>query len=218
MEPQNLTDYYSRRASEYEAIYRRDDPVRQAEQRAIASTIQELFHNRRVLEVACGTGFWTEKLVEVAREICAVDASAEVLAVAKAKGLPPDRVRFLQADAYALETVEGTFDSGLANFWFSHIPKARLGEFLDGLHRRLGAGAVVFMADNMLVPGIGGELVTLPGSEDTFKLRELEDGSKHQVLKNYYDAEQLRQMLGPTVADLKIYIGQCFWWVSYRVV
>ena len=217
MGTQNLTEYYSRRASEYEAIYHRADPVRQAEQRAIASATQELFHNRRVLEVACGTGFWTEKIADVAREICAVDASAEVLAIAEAKGLPPDRVRFLQADAYALEAVEGTFDSGLANFWFSHIPKARLGEFLGGFHRRLGVGAVVFLADNVFVPGIGGKLVTLPGSADTFKLRALADGSKHQVLKNYYDAEQLRQILAPRVADLKIQIGQCFWRASYRV-
>jgi hypothetical protein len=67
------------------------------------------------------------------------------------------------------------------------------------------------------VPGVGGELITRPGVVDTFKLRELADGSKHEVLKNYYQASELRELLAPHSTGLEIHVGECFWRVSYYV-
>ena len=212
-----LITYYSRRAPEYDQMWRRDDPLRQREQSAIAAALKECFRKRRVLEVACGTGFWTSFMAEVADHICAIDASPEMLAIARGKSLPAQRVEFCLGDAYRLEKVFGDFNAGLANFWFSHIPKARISEFLAGFHRRVGAGAVVFMADNTYIAGVGGELVSRPGATDTFKLRELADGSKHQVLKNYYDAGQLHDLFGPMASSLEVQVGKCFWWVRYQV-
>jgi SAM-dependent methyltransferase len=133
-----LVDYYSRRAGEYDAIWRRADPQCQAEQAAIAGAIRESFVSRRVLEVACGTGYWTQFAAEVAEHICAIDASSAMRALARTKRYPPGRVTVTLADAYALAAVPGQFDAGLANFWLSHIPRARLEEFLDSIHRRVG--------------------------------------------------------------------------------
>lgn len=56
-----METYYDKRAEEYERIYFRNDPVRQAEQAALAKQMGSLFLNRKVLEVACGTCFWTER-------------------------------------------------------------------------------------------------------------------------------------------------------------
>jgi len=213
----SLVQYYRRRTQEYDRIWQRDDPLRQAEQTAVADALKDCLQHRHVLEVACGTGFWTGFAAEVAASVCAIDVAPEMLALAQARKLPPQCVQFRLGDAYALDKIPGDFDAGLANFWFSHIPKAQLQEFLTGFHRRIGAGAVVFMADNVYVPGIGGELMTHPGVADTYKLRELADGSKHQVLKNYYDAEEIREVLAPRSSNLEVRIGKCFWWVRYRV-
>ena len=84
-------------------------------------------------------------------------------------------------------------------------------DFLAGFHRRLGAGAVVFMADNLFVPGVGGERVTPPGSADTFKRRALADGSEHLVLKNNSSVEELRCLVSPHATELNIHLGACFW-------
>ena len=73
------------------------------------------------------------------------------------------------------------------------------------------------MADNRYVPGIGGQLITKLGIEDTFKLREGADGSKHEVLKNYYDRETLERLFSSQGSDLKIHEMQCFWSVQYMV-
>jgi ubiquinone/menaquinone biosynthesis C-methylase UbiE len=170
-----------------------------------------------VLEVACGTGVWTEVLVQVAEHITATDCSSRVLAQARKKNLDPKKVFFIEADAYDLSPVHGSFDSGFAGFWLSHIPKNRIHQFLSGFHSRLGKGALVFMCDNTFEEGRGGRLIREPGTQDTFKLRVLPDGSEHKVLKNYYDESSLHEIFSPLCRNLTIFEGKWFWWVSYNV-
>ena len=218
MKPENaLREYYNRRAPEYESIYHRDDPIRQNEQTAVATVMSEVLKGRSVLEVACGTGFWTEIAAQTARRIVAIDSSSEMLRIAQSKTVATGKVKFLQADAYALNSVPGKFDAGLANFWFSHIPKARLNEFLAGFHRRIGSSGAVFMADNVYISGVGGDFVARSGSEDSFKVRKLADGSRYLVLKNYYSEEEIRRALSLCTTDLSVHLGNCYWWVSYKI-
>ncbi|MCI0744119.1 MAG: class I SAM-dependent methyltransferase [Verrucomicrobia subdivision 3 bacterium] len=218
MAPDALTQYYSRRAPHYEEIWRRNDPVRHSEQLAIVNEIRRLFRGRRVLEIACGSGYWTQFAAETASSVCAIDTSEEMLALARAKDLRADRVEFRRADAHALDALAGEFDASLANFWFSHVPKARIPQFLADLNRRLCAGALVFMADNVFVDGLGGELLRPNDSADTFKLRTLPDGSTERVLKNYFDETELRTLFSDFADGLTITYGTCFWSVSYRTL
>jgi len=77
--------------------------------------------------------------------------------------------------------------------------------------------AAVFMIDNLNTPGYGGDFVQVPGSEDTFKLRELSDGSKHRVIKNYFESRELREILAPHARDVVIDRREHYWWLSYTV-
>ena len=216
-EDRNLLEYYKLRAKEYEYIYQRDDPVRQAEQLIITDAVRHCFQERNVLEVACGTGFWTWFLADVANHVTGIDASPEMLEIARKKGIPPHKVSFLVGDVYDLDSVPGEFNGGLCNFWFSHVPKARIPQFLEGFHRRLRANSVVFMADNMLVPGIGGELLSKDGEENTFKVRMSSSGAKYEIIKNYYTTDELQRIFEPWSKDLEVHSGYCFWWVKYMI-
>jgi len=129
----------------------------------------------------------------------------------------PTTVTLLAADAYDLPGVPGAFDAAIAMFWLSHVPRARLRVFLDGLHARLEPGAIVYMADNVHVPGVGGELLPADEAGDTYKLRRLSDGGRHRVLKNYYSAGELRQLFSPGASDLVVRAGSWFWSATYRV-
>lgn len=191
--------------------------MRQKELGDIAAAMKKALSGRSVLEIACGTGYWTAVAAKVAEDILAVDISEEMLSIAKGKEMPGDKVKFLRGDAYVLETISGEFNAGVANFWLLHVQKASLSNFLSGFHKRLGSGSVVFMADNVYIPGLGGKLINKPGCEDTFKIRELADGSRHEVVKNYYREEQLREIFEPLASNLKIMVGKCFWWLSYLV-
>jgi ubiquinone/menaquinone biosynthesis C-methylase UbiE len=213
----DIQEYYNQRARIYEEIYRRDDPVRQAELAAVAGYLAENLEDRRVLEIACGTGYWSERIARVVQHLTGIDRSAEMLEIAAAKALPVEKVHFVEGDAFALQEVDGEFDAALAVFWLSHLPKARIATFLEGMHRRIGPGARVVMADNMFNDGLGGEIIRPEGSEDTYKIRELPDGSRHQIVKNYYEEIDLREIFEPHGDDLEITIGRCYWWVSYLV-
>lgn len=210
-----LRDYYEQRAGEYDEIYGRADPLRQAEQNELAAALRAALAGRHVLEIACGTGYWTRAIADVAAQVVATDASEAMLKLARDKGLPPDKVTLRRADAYALADLPGSFDAAVACFWLSHVPRDRLPGFLAQLHARLARGAIVFLADNVFVPRLGGELLTRAGQADTFKRRTLRDGSVHEIVKNYYSADELRALLQPASQRLQLRSGQCFWWARY---
>jgi ubiquinone/menaquinone biosynthesis C-methylase UbiE len=170
---ENLQRYYDLRAEEYEHIYYRpDDPVRQEELSIIESEIPRLFAGRHVLEIACGTGYWTEILASVAESVVAIDTSPEMLKLASRREYSRTNIAFRQIDAYQLESLDQNFTGGMANFWFSHVPKSQIDEFLNGFHRSLQIGSPVLIADNILVPGLGGEFVERDDDENTYKLRQ----------------------------------------------
>jgi SAM-dependent methyltransferase len=212
-----VQEYYNRRAQEYEQIYRREEPLRQAELAELAKAMQAALSGRLVLEIACGTGYWTQIAARVARHITATDASAEMLEIARSKNISLDQVQFGYADAYDLASISDQFDAALVNFWLSHVPRLRLRRFLSGLHDRLCPGSTIFMADNAYVPGVGGEIVSFEGSVDTYKRRTLSDGSSHVILKNYYSSDELATMLSPFTEQVEITVGACFWWVVYTI-
>lgn len=210
-----LLAYYSARAREYEAIY--DKPERQPDLLRLAFLLREALVSRSVLELACGTGYWTERFAPVAARVFACDLSEEVLAIARTKPLPPNRVRFSKADAFAPPEPPFPCDAAFAGFWWSHIPRARLGEFLSGLHARLQPGAVVVFIDNRLVPGSNTPISRTADTGDTFQQRRLKDGSSREVLKNFPSRDELLAALPPEAVQPEVVELAYFWWLRYRV-
>src|SRR3954471_23313274 len=167
-----IIDYYSQRAPEYEEIYKREDPARQKELEQLSGKLIDAVSARTVLELACGTGYWTRIMAPVATSLTALDASLEMLEFARTKVELCGKVQILPGDAYKPAAVPGKFDAAVAMFWFSHVPRSRNDEFLTALNEKLGSGAVIFIADNVYVPGLGGELAHDTPSLDTYKLRK----------------------------------------------
>lgn len=117
--------YYSNRAKEYEAVYDRDDSVRQAEQFMLQQKLKELFYEKEVLEVACGTGYWTQYVAEVAESSIAVDYSEGVLDVAKAKELPKERVFFVKETHLSWEDSRKHFKEHMQTFGSHTLQKKK---------------------------------------------------------------------------------------------
>src|SRR5687768_2207006 len=97
----DLVTYYSARAAEYEKVY--DKPERQEDLRRLHEIVPAHFAGRHVLEVACGTGYWTRLIAPRAGSVTACDFSPEVLELARARQPAADRVAFVTADAFALD-------------------------------------------------------------------------------------------------------------------
>jgi ubiquinone/menaquinone biosynthesis C-methylase UbiE len=150
--------------------------------------------------------------------VTAVDVADEMLRIAESKKYrcPVD---FCRCDAFCLPFADDVFDGGIASFWLSHVPKARLGDFLSEFHRVLEKGARIFMMDNVYAQGVGGELITRMGDENTYKIRKLMDGSEHLVLKNYFSVDELVELLGDYASELRmvdVSSGKCYWHVVYE--
>jgi ubiquinone/menaquinone biosynthesis C-methylase UbiE len=212
LESSDLIEYYRRRAGEYEAIYA--IPERQSDLLILKKKLAELLKNARVLEVACGTGYWTKVISGAARSVTATDLAEEPMRLARAKTYARGNVTFTEADAYALPASLGTFDAALAGFWWSHVPRQRLAAFLASLRARLEPGARVLMMDNLFVPGDSTPLTEADPEGNTYQLRTLSDGSRFRVLKNYPSREELQALLPQPVhyRALKYY-----WLAQYQV-
>jgi ubiquinone/menaquinone biosynthesis C-methylase UbiE len=212
---ENLLAYYGQRAQEYEEIYQK--PERRVDLDQIRHWIREALAGHRILEVACGTGYWTEVVAPAAAAVTATDASAEVLEIARRKPYPSGRVQFSLADAYSLEQVEGSFSAGFAAFWCSHVPRERLRTFLAGFHRRLGPRAVVVLIDNRHVEGSSTAVSRVDESGNTYQQRRLKDGTVHEVLKNFPSRAELASALAPAATELTITELTYYWMARYRV-
>ncbi|NNE43353.1 MAG: class I SAM-dependent methyltransferase [Gemmatimonadetes bacterium] len=181
-----MLEYYGRRAREYDRIYTR--PERQADLALLVDAVQEAVAGRAVVEIVCGTGWWTQKMAGHAASIVATDGSPEVLDVARARGLP---VEFREADAFRPDGIEGAFDTLVAGFWMSHVPRADVSGFLADWHARLGAARVVLF-DNRYVEGRSSPVSRTDAAGDTYQRRRLDDGSEYEVRKNFPTADEIR--------------------------
>jgi len=207
-----LVDYYTQRAKEFERIY--EKPERQEELRALKEFVRATLAGRHVLEVACGTGYWTEAASASAASITAFDASEAVLEIARAKPIDPAKVRFLIGDAYRPPAFPRLFDGALVAFLWSHIPKARLGEFLRGLGAALAPGAVVVFLDNTYVEGDSTPVARRDADGNTHQLRRLENGSTFEVLKNYPTRRELRDATRVFAEDIELKWLKHYWWLK----
>ena len=186
-------DYYRERAPEYDQVYLKLE--RQEDLRSIRAWLPDILRGRRVLDVASGTGYWTDVFADSAASIVATDVNDVTLGVARNRRDWPPHVQFAVADAFDLARVTGDFNAAFVGFFWSHIPLARLDTFLCGLFGRLDDDAVVVFMDNLYVDGSNHPIVRTDDQGNTFQRRQLASGDEWEVLKNFPRMESLGSIL-----------------------
>lgn len=209
-----MRTYYAERAPEYDRIYAK--PERQADLRSMERWVAEALGGRAVLEVACGTGYWTQFIAPVATRMLSLDAAPETMRIAEGR-VAPGKVEFMVGDAYALPQTRRGFDAGFAGFWISHVPKSRLAAFLSGLHAALDARARVVLLDNRFVAGSSTAISECDAEGNTYQTRTLADGSAHRVLKNFPTESELREATAGMCRDFRYREWQYYWAIEYEV-
>src|SRR5262245_25176768 len=91
------------------------------------AVVDELRPTGAVLELACGSGVFTERLARHADTVTAVDASGAMLARNRSEVARPN-VRYVQADLFDWRP-DRTYDLVFFGFWLSHVPPARFDAF-----------------------------------------------------------------------------------------
>jgi SAM-dependent methyltransferase len=208
----DLADYYRERAREYDAVYRK--PERQQDLADLRDLLPSMTAGKRVLEIAAGTGYWTQVIATSALNVTATDLNPETLAVAAARDYGPAPVQLLTADAYRLDQVPGDFDLVFCGFWWSHIHRADIPRFLTGLGGRVAPGTTLLMLDNRYVAGSNHPITRVSEDGDSYQDRRLLDGRRYEVLKNFPDSARLAADLEPWATAFSYTELQYFWLVS----
>lgn len=165
-----------------------------------------------VLELACGPGVWTGQLLRFADELTAVDASPEMLALAKAR-THDERARFIEADLFGWMP-DRRYDVVFMGFWISHVPLERFESFWSFVADCLGQRGRVFFMDDWY--RTADELVEGPQSQAI--QRRLDDGTAYRIIKVPHEPADLERRLRKLGWDIAVSptTGPFYWGAGSR--
>jgi ubiquinone/menaquinone biosynthesis C-methylase UbiE len=179
-----VKEYYDLRAPYYDDWWvgaARDRPGWPEELAQALAAVASL-PSARTLDVACGTGYVTERLTG---EVVGLDQSAAMLDQARRR--LPDR-EFLQGDALSLPFPDGAFERIFTSYFYCHLVEDERVRFLAEARR---------VAPELVVLG------SRPGDDDEarerWEQRPLKDGSTWPVFKRVFDPDALAAELGGDV-------------------
>ncbi len=210
-----LETYYAKRASEYEQVYEKAE--RQDELEWLRRRIPVLFGGRTVLEVACGTGYWTQLIAKTAKKVYACDINEAVLEIARDKPIAKGRVEFFRADAVSLEGVDERCDAAFAGFWWSHVKKSGIERFVANLATRLAPGSIVAILDNTYVEGSSTAILRRDAEGNTYQKRKVLSGEEYEVLKNFPTADELREAVAPVAREAHLESLHYYWLLVFTL-
>ena len=211
----HLETYYSKRAAEYEQVYAK--PERQRELEWLRRRIPEIFRGRTVLEVACGTGYWTQFIAPAAKRVYAGDINEAVLEIAREKPIAPGKATFFKADAVSLEGVPPGCNAAFAGFWWSHVRKSGIAQFVANLAARLEPGSVVGILDNQFAEWSSTPLSRRDAEGNTYQMRSLANGEKFEVLKNFPGREELAAAVRPVAREAHLEELTYYWLLVFTL-
>jgi len=179
-----MREYYERRAPEYDDWWEgtglfaaRDRPGWPEEVAELIAALRAL-PPARTLDVACGTGFLTRHLPGA---VTGLDASAAMLAIARER-IPGGRV--VRGDALAPPFANGAFERVASGHFYGHLEPPDRACFLAAARRLAPELLVIDSARRADVPA------------ERIDTRVLNDGSRHEVFKRWFEPDELRAELG----------------------
>ena len=193
--------YYRARAGEYdEWFFRRGRYDRGADANTawfaeideVRAALEVFRPIGNVLELACGTGLWTERLLQYANHLTCVDASTEMIEINRAR--VGAGAEYIQADLFSWKP-ERKYDTVFFGFWLSHVPPDRFDSFWSTVRSALTPGGRVFFVDSRFEPTSTASNHALEGPAATSVTRKLNDGREFRVVKVFYEKETLAARL-----------------------
>ena len=197
-------DYYRQRAEEYDEWFQRqgrydrgEDLNKQwfVEVADLENALDDFRPAGRILEFACGTGWWTQRLARYAQSITAIDASPEVIEINRRRlGPAAARVHYIQSDIFQCRPAR-QYDTVFFSFWLSHVPPEHFEPFWNNVRASLAPAGRVFFIDSAYTQTSTAKDHALDGPDATTMTRRLNNGREYRIVKIFYDPAALQQRL-----------------------
>jgi ubiquinone/menaquinone biosynthesis C-methylase UbiE len=197
--------YYRKRAPEYDETTGQTEAIQRAFARA-RELLQQHAPWKQILELACGTGTWTCALLPLGQFLTAIDASPEMLSLARQK-VGNAFVQFQQADLFQWQPTQ-QYDLVFFANWLSHVPPQRLEAFLGTVSHAVRPGGSLVMVDQYAPMQEDREISVRDAEEGAiYANRSLRGGQTFTIVKVFYDLrfiEHLLESLGFVVTLQKL--------------
>jgi ubiquinone/menaquinone biosynthesis C-methylase UbiE len=195
-----MAQYYRDRAPEYDEWFERKGRYDQGEEanaawfadvEAAFAAFDAVHFTGDVLELAPGTGIWTERLLRTVDTLTAIDIAPEMIAQNEAR-VGKGRVRYLLADLFTWEP-DRPYDGVCFCFWISHVPEEQLDPFLRTVAAALKPGGKLFFIDShpRIKPTQPSSIQLPPEPGSQVLTRKLNDGRAYRIVKNFLDPRAL---------------------------
>ena len=206
--------FYAKSAAHHDEVY--DKPERQHDLAEMRRHVAEALRGHVVLELACGTGYWTEVIAASADSVVATDINAEMIALATLRALPSDKVQLRVADACDLPADIGSYTAIFIGFWWSHVKRERQEKFLAHLRARVG-DVVLVLLDDAYVEGSSDTVARTDLEGNTYQISVSADGERYEIPKTYPSDSALRKKMASMVREIKIVRRDYYWMLTCRL-
>lgn len=209
----DIISYYRDRANEYEKVY--DKPEHQSDLLQAEKMLQHIFKGKEVIEIACGTGYWTEKICTTARKVLATDINDAVIDIAKTKAYPPGKITFQIADLFTLSNSK-KHESLFGGFIWSHIKLEELSKLINTTNNLVMSKSTIVFMDNNYIEGSNLPLTERDDAGNSYQIRNLENGKSYKVLKNFPTEIFIRELLKGKATDIEFIQLKYYWILKYK--
>ncbi len=181
----------------------------------VAEYLETALANKSVLELGCGSGFWTETIAQSASAMLATDINDEMLELAQERDYPEGVVEFAKTDWLTLDVPEGRplnacFGAGV----WSHVKREDYSKVLANIRRVVGAGGVLILVDDNTVEGFTRPVARTDAEGNTYQIREQADGARVEILKNFPTDSYLKKKFSAVARDIRLSRNEYFWMLT----
>jgi ubiquinone/menaquinone biosynthesis C-methylase UbiE len=210
-----LAQYYAVNADNYDQVYAQE--VRFDDLDDLQEMVAELFQDHKVLELGCGTAYWTDLIAETAQSVYATDFSQEMLDLAETRGLDEDVVSFGLMDAFDLpEGLQGQYTAVfIGNLW-RHVRREEQEKYLKTLRAKLGKDVLLVVLDESL-DDAGPVIARTDLEGNTFHIMTADDGQRYEIMQNYLTDSTLRKRFADHAKQIRIERLQHYFLLSCRL-
>lgn len=192
----SMRRYYDERAHEYEDAYvlgtgtaSIPDPQVFRREAVLLAGIVERFAHGRLIDLACGTGYWLPRYAARCSHITLIDQAPGMLEECRKK-IPtldaPERVAIVEGDVLEHPFSTGAFDSALIGFLISHVTEEQEAMLFARLRRLLDAQGRFLILESAWSPERARVNLKIERQE-----RRLNDGSRFEIYKRYLDRQDI---------------------------